>query len=74
MKQEKCKKKELNTSQRMVIGISRMMEEERRLQLTWCCRPEQRCLKTKSTDLKTQLQSVAFGEVPHHYEVFSGTL
>ena len=37
------------------IGMSRTMQEEQRLQLTWCSRPGQRCQKTRSTDLKMQL-------------------
>ena len=46
-RRERHKKTELNTSKRKVISNSRMMEEELRLRLTWCYRPEQRCLKTR---------------------------
>ena len=45
---EYCKK-------RREICISRTTEELQRLQLTWCCKPGQRCLTTRSTDQKMQL-------------------
>ena len=35
--------------------ISQTTEEEQRSRLTWCCRPGQRCQKTRSMDQKMQL-------------------
>ena len=48
-----------NVFQKDVMRSSnlRMMEEEPRSQLTWCCKPEQRCWKTRSRDLVTQLKA-----------------
>ena len=54
-KQERYKRRELNTSlKRKETDTSRMTGEEPRLRLTWCCRPGQRRQKTRSMDLKTQ--------------------
>ena len=40
--------KRIEYFKRSVTDITRTTEEEYKLQLTWCCRPEQRCLKTRN--------------------------
>ena len=74
---KKSAREKMSISTRKVTGTSRRTEEEQRSQLIWCCRPRQRCLTTRSTDLKAQMlaryQAVVFGEDFQYYKGFSGT-
>ena len=54
----------LNISKRKLICNLRQMEEEPRSQLTWYCKPVQRCLKTRSKGLEDAVVSEMIKQLP----------